>query len=281
MNTPGLQSSRLFWLVVLALPALLMSACSPQAPLPSATPTEIPATLPPTATINWFPVTATATILPTATPLTTPTPPLLPAPGELIFSDDFSAASPWNTAKSEVGSIAFGNNELTLAVSQRRGRLYTLRASPQMDDFYLEITSTASLCRAGDTYGLLLRATGAQDFYRLVIGCDGRVRFERVIRGAASPLQDWLPSGQVPPGAPITLRIGVWASGSTLRIFIYDEMQFEVSDTIWTRGQLGLFATSAGEVPLTVSFSDLKVYRAAGLVPLPTVTPTPSRTPAR
>lgn len=274
-----LPAGRLWLLPVLL--GLLVGACQPATVTPTGTPTPVPPTLPPTATINWFPITATATVLPTSTPLTTPTPALLPEPGALILSDDFSPSTAWSTTRSEAGSIAFGNNELTLAVTQRRSRLYTLRATPRMDDFYLEITSTASLCRTGDTYGLLLRAESAQDFYRLLIGCDGRVRFERVIRGAASPLQDWQPSGQVPPGAPLSLRLGVWAEGSTLRVFINNEMQFEVNDKIWTSGQLGLFAASAAEAPLSVSFSDLQIYRAAGLSPLPTVTPTPSPTPAR
>lgn len=270
-----IMPSRHIW-QLWVLMGLLLAACQPGAVTPTDTPTPIPPTLPPTATINWFPITATATMLPTSTPLTTPTPVLLPEPGALILSDDFSPSTAWSTTRNEIGSIAFGNNELTLAVTQRRSRLYTLRTAPRLDDFYLEITSTASLCRAGDTYGLLLRAAGAQDFYRLLIGCDGRVRFERVIRGTASPLQDWQFSGQVPPGAPLSLRLGVWAEGSILRVFINNEMQFEVSDSIWTSGQLGLFAASAGNVPLSVSFSDLKIYHAAGLTPLPTVTPSPS-----
>jgi hypothetical protein len=61
-----------------------------------------------------------------------------------------------------------------------------------------------------------------------------------------------------------------------MRFFVNDEYQFSASDPVFTGGVLGAFARSAGDTPVTVSFSDLHVY---GLGALPTALPSPSVTP--
>jgi hypothetical protein len=46
-----------------------------------------------------------------------------------------------------------------------------------------------------------------------------------------------------------------------MRFFINDQYQFSVSDPLFPSGAIGVFVRSAGETAVTVSFSDLDVYR--------------------
>ena len=78
--------------------------------------------------------------------------------------------------------------------------------------------------------------------------------------GTGGSPQPWLASASVPQGAPSTSKLGVWAVGREMRFFINDEFQFAVSDPYHPSGLIGVFARSAGENAVTVSFSDLKVY---------------------
>ncbi len=258
---------------------LLLSACLPEpaTPLPptatlSATPSVMPS---PTITVMWFPATITPTPLPTREP--EPVEDMHPALGAVILSDDFSGSDLWQTTRTAVGSMAYGQNDLTLAVSEPRGTLMSLRSQPQLSNFYLEVDADPSLCRGEDMYGLLLRAELGQDFYRLLVNCDGELRVERVKDGRVLPLQDWTASGQVFAGFMMKIRLGVWVAGNDLRVFVNDVYQFTVHDTVFPQGSLGVFARSAGETPLTVSFSNLSV-REVDLKNIPTPVPTPTST---
>jgi hypothetical protein len=262
----------LFFLVALALTACLPVEASPT-PVP---PTEtVTVTLLPSATIIWFPATPTFTPFPTQE--ITPTLDLRPAMSGVILEDRFDDPQSWATSRTAVGSVAFGQNELTLAVASPRGSLLSLRKAPQLDDFYLEIDALPSLCRTDDNYGLLLRATSLYDYYRLLVNCNGQLRMERLKNGKPVVLQDWVTSGQVFPGGMIRLRLGVWAQKDEMRVFVNGIYQFTAHDPVWASGQLGVFARSTGDTPLTVNFSQLKIYHLDSSVAVPAVTtPTPS-----
>jgi hypothetical protein len=53
--------------------------------------------------------------------------------------------------------------------------------------------------------------------------------------------------------------LAVWAVGKEMRFFVNDYYIFSVSDPAQAKGNLGVFARSAGEMAVTVSFSDLEV----------------------
>jgi hypothetical protein len=256
--------------------SILLSGCSSQfLAQPTLIPTDTPQpTLTITPTTVWFPPTDTPTFMPTQAIL--PTANQKPAVEEELLADDFTDPAQWSTGLVAAGSVAFGEKELTLAVSQPKGALLSLRKAPLPQNFYLDITVDLSLCRGSDAYGLLLHASSPVDYYRYVISCTGQLRLERIKNSQLAILQDWTPAGPVPPGSPLLLRLGVWAAGSEMRFFINDEFQFSARDPVFTGGTLGVFARSVNDTPVTVSFSDLHVY---ALGTLPTALPSPSVTP--
>jgi hypothetical protein len=180
--------------------------------------------------------------------------------GEVIQVDDFSDPNLWILESSQAGSVAFGKKELTIAIQDAKAYLYSLRPEPYLDDFYLEITASPTLCEGKDEFGLLLRASPNLDYYRFSLSCDSYVRLDRLIGGQASSPQPWLLSGAYPPGAPNIIRLGVWAFGNELRFFVNDQYQFAIQDPMLAGGSLGVFARATGGHPLTVSFSNLVVY---------------------
>jgi hypothetical protein len=248
-------------LILTPLAALLLSACFPvNTPLPivEETPTyTMTATV--TATIEWFSPTATPTPFPTQQ--IAPTPDFRPGLGEVLLSDDFSDPDAWTLGRTSSGNIALGVNELTIAISEPNAYDYSVRQEPILEDFYLEIIASPTLCREEDEYGLLLRMSSPKDFYRFSLSCDGKVRLDRIVQGAASSPQPWMISGSVPSGAPSTSRLGVWALGNEMRFFINDQHQFTITDPLLPLGNIGVFARSAGEKAVTVNFSDLVVQQ--------------------
>jgi hypothetical protein len=257
--------------------AMLLASCIP-APVkpevePSATPTAS-ASPQPTSTIVWFPPTPTATPIPTLG--LQPTPDLRPGIGDILLEDDFSSRTGWNTSKNDIGSIAFGIKELTIAISQPKGSLLSLYTPSPPENFYLEITVSPSLCRGADTYGMLLRAASTFDYYQFAISCEGQLRLDQYKNGKLNaPIQAWTPSGQVAPGSPQVLRLGVWALKDEIRFFINDTYQFTARGLPARGGQIGIFAHSGGTTALTVNYSNLVLRSLAATVPTAPAAPQP------
>lgn len=253
---------------------LLLTACS-GAGVEVITATPRPATATPyqTPTIVWFPSTATLTPQPMRTQ--PPTPQMLTGVGTLIAIDDFNDPEEWDTAVSDEGSASVSRQRLTLAV-QPSVYMVSLQREMVLGNFYAEITARPSLCRGEDEYGFLVRASAAS-YYRFALTCNGQAHAERISLHERHDLHEPVMSGDVPPGAPGEVRIGVWAAGPELRLFLNGRFQFSFKDSNLSSGTVGVFAQANGDTPVTVTFSDLDV-RSVEYNP-PTKTPAPTKTP--
>jgi hypothetical protein len=271
------QTARAAAGTALGLLLALLAGCTALAPEPATTVTPT-ITQTPTATIVWFPPTETPTPRPTV--VVTPTSEMRTGLGAVILSDSFEQAGPWSTRVGEGSSATVSRGRLTLAIRQPRLYLFSERGTPVLADFYAEITAAASLCQGLDDYGLLLRTQSNQDYYRYAVVCDGTVRLERVSGGSLAVLQPRTPSGDAPPGAPGTVRLGVWAVGAEMRFFLNGRHQFTVTDPVFRSGTLGVFARSGGETAVTVTFSDLVVQAVSNAGPAASPTPAAAGTPA-
>lgn len=248
-------------LLILLCLALVLTAC--QAGGPGMTATVTPEAFAPTTTptVVWFPTTAPA--LPTATlrpvPSATPLPP--PEPGRLLLEETFSPPGAWQTYSIKEGNVGYGRNELTFALSSPRANLISYRSKDSFGDMYLEITANPSLCQGNDQFGVLFRVQSENTYDRLMLTCGGSVRLERFVSGASSLLQDWITSPQL-AASPDGVKLGIWAVGKDVRLYLNDILLFSVMDDRLSTGSLGLYARSMGETALTVNFSGLKVYEA-------------------
>jgi hypothetical protein len=195
--------------------------------------------------------------------------------GGLIASDDFTDPGEWDTAVSDEGSASVSRTRLTLAV-QPGVYIVSLQRQMVLGNFYAEITAKPSLCRGADEYGFLVRAS-AVTYYRFALTCDGQAHAERISLRERHDLHEPVISGDVPPGAPGEVRIGVWAAGPELRLFLNGRYQFSFTDRNLSSGTVGVFASAQGDTPVTVTFSDLRV-RSVDYTP-PTRTPVPTKTP--
>lgn len=244
------------FLLSLILTALLASCATLDAIL--ATPTfAIPTQTPlPSPTYNWFPASET----PPAEAVSTqnfPTLEMSPDLGDIILTDSFTRASLWDTATSDEASAEVLNGQINLA-AESSVFMYSLRHNLTADNFYVEITATPNLCRGEDTYGVLIRAN-AVAYYRFALSCDGSVSAERNSGNKRQILQSSVASGDAPHGAPGQVRIGVWAAGTQMRLFLNDHFQFSITDATYPSGTVGVFVNSASSNPIIVSFSDLTI----------------------
>ena len=244
----------------------ILAGCSGPVPTPTLTPTAgINPT--PTATIIWFPSTETPTTLPLQP--ATPTAENRPGVGDLLFSDSFNQPAFWSAGTSAQASAMLTNGRLVLSITEPGPlAIASLRDQPSAGDFYAEATANISLCSSKDQYGMLFRASGDGDYYRFVLNCNGQERLERVRGGVTYPLLGWLSSNDIPNGAPAQIKLGVWAVGREIRLFLNNTFQFSMTDPVFSSGGFGFFAYAAGKSPVTISFSDLSVYPVTFILPI-------------
>ena len=258
---------RLIVIFLLGLPLLI--ACLPLNPIPATEPPLPTETALPSPTVVWFPPSATSTLI--AVPTYTGTPEMKPGIGSLIFADSFTDPTVWDTVTSDQATVSVKAKRLTLAV-EPNFTVVTMRRDITLSNFYAELTAQVGLCRGDDSYGFLIRANG-NSFYRFFFSCNGSIRAERIKDSVRLPILDPIYSGDVPLGPPGEVKIGIWAFGGEMRIFLNDRYQVTVNEKTFPSGAFGVFVQSKGDTPMTMIFSDLKVYEVEYTPSLATPTP--------
>lgn len=272
------------WPLAFGLILLSGAACAPGIETPPLESATVTPEILPTETIVWFPPTSTHTPFPTFQPSATIEP--FPGLGNLLYTDDFSSPADWTNARIESrgsNNVLVTGSRLILSVNAGPVTLASLRSGLFLTDFYAETRLNLNRCAGRDAYGLLFRASTEAYAYRFTLTCEGQMRVERVRGGEVYPLSNWETSGDLPPGAPAQVKLGVWAAGAEMRFFLNDRYQFTVFDRVFGSGSLGYFASVRSEIGLSVSFSDLRINAVSYVSPTPTLTPSrtplPSRTP--
>ncbi|MBN2046310.1 MAG: hypothetical protein JW750_00595 [Anaerolineaceae bacterium] len=264
---------RLGFLAMLCLfPSCASLGMGEQTETPTISPTET-AVATETPTRVWFPPTDTPIPQPKL-PTPSPTADIRPVNAPILLEDDFASDNRWTTINAQYGQAAYGNEELTITVDEARRSLYSFFLEPMPANHYLELDASASLCRGEDMYGMVLRTQSSDQFYRLAINCNGEVKLDLIRGNSVVPIASLASSAGVKPGPLQVLRIGVWAYGDTMSIYINDVYQFSAEKMMWQIGGIGVFARRAADSALTVSFDDLVVREALIEPPIPTQAPT-------
>ncbi|MCJ7716254.1 MAG: hypothetical protein MUO54_07020 [Anaerolineales bacterium] len=241
-----------FWTI---FPSIVLSACisltTPES-VETATPTAAPS---PTPAVEWFPPTPTPEQLPTI--VVTPTQELMSEIGEIIFQDALTSSEEWTFPQTDRGQININKGEINIIINEPKTLLVGTLEKPDLQDFYAEITANPVLCTGKDEYGFLFRVIGRDQYFRFALSCEGEVRIDKIIEGGVSVLYPWTRSASVPVGAPSISKLEVFALRGEIRIFINGDSQVVIPDQEIQAGSFGVFARSAGETAVTVSFSDL------------------------
>lgn len=247
-------------------PVILASA-TPE--LPTLPPVEATATSEPTvAAPPAEPPTATA-VPPTATAAATEPAPTAAAPagptatvsssdprsrlGAPTSTDSMDDSFTWNWP---VGSDKYTNGVFvngTLAITTLDSADGWRMANPRgygFNDIYLEATFKTAACSGTDHYGIILRVPVLEDpdqGYLFGVTCDGKYSLRRW-DGDAKPrpemkrLIDWTASSAINSGSNQTNRLGVWAVGNRLVLYINGTQVGESQDALFKSGFFGVFA---------------------------------------
>ena len=249
--------------ILLLLVLILISGCNILPTEATLTPTTAPTqTGTPTPTIDWFPATPTPTLQIESSPTPQPTQTgQRQGVTELLVDDNFTDQSLWETYQSSSGNVAYGNQNLSLAVSQGEASLSSVSQHALPANFYLEVTIQTALSQPSDQIGIVFWRQSSGDYYRLLLDSAGQYRLEVAQGGQNIVVHNWETATQMELGTQAENRLGLYVQEGQFQLYINDVFQFTEQIARDRMGELAFFARTINGSAMTIRFSDLKIFQ--------------------
>ncbi|HWR65028.1 MAG TPA: family 16 glycoside hydrolase [Bellilinea sp.] len=235
-----------------------------QPPTPSGV-IDTPAVILPTAE-------ATATPLPTATPQPTATATISPEDprvqlGNPDFTDTLDSGRSFGLDSQayddDYTSIRVENGALILTSRYATGFRGWRTGGTKLGNAYLEAKVHVAECSKNDMYGLVFRSPDFIKGYWFQVTCDGSWSLGYWDGDDYTSLGDGAnPGGALLTGSNQTNRLGVWTSGSQIKLYINGKLVTEVDDSSQTEpGSYGAVIASFNTQNLTVSIDEFAYWK--------------------
>lgn len=270
--------------ILLILTAILLTACNlPTRPIDTPTPTvdlvgtQIADLLATQASVTQkVPlVTEVPSPIPSATPETTSTPPPVPtlttnpsdpaiSLGDPTWKDSLDTAKNFYLFENDQTKVEAEDGALALTGRNANGWLgWSLTYAQNPSDFYLEATFRTRSCTGSDLYGMVFRASKENAGYFFGATCNGRynltyrdldhnIQNELIALKAASALQ---------AGADQINRLGVFAQGGKISLYINGSLVDEVMDSTRSSGYFGAFVAANQTAGFRVDLDQIKLWK--------------------
>lgn len=257
------QLVKVFAGFLLLLVFALSSGCDILPAEPTLTPTTTPTqTGTPTPTIDWFPSTPTPTLQVESSPTPQPTQTgQRQGVSELLVEDNFTDQSLWETYQSSSGNVAFGVQNLSIAVAQRGASLDSVSQHTLPANFYLEVTIQIALSQPSDQIGVIFWRQSSGDYYRLLLDSAGEYRLDVAQGGQNIVVHNWETASQMALGTQAENRLGLYVKEGQFQFYINDVFQFTEQIARDRNGGLAFLARTINGSAMTIRFSDLQIFQ--------------------
>ena len=162
----------------------------------------------------------------------------------------------FTTMKIENGKLVFTRDKLNY------GKLYWL-AYPTPKDFYLEAIFETGICNGDDQYGLVFRAPEYinSPAYFFLVTCDGNFNFMKWLGESGVLMQEWERTDSINAGPNQNNTLGVWAKGSTIRLYVNGIFLKEITDDFLTgAGHIGLVYDARKTSGFTIRLDEIAYW---------------------
>ncbi len=117
----------------------------------------------------------------------------------------------------------------------------------EITNFYYEADINVKACSGVDEYGLVFRGPDYSSGYFFALRCNGEYSL-RAYDGEYNTIVYWQYSDAINTGANQSNRVGVWAEGNTIRLYINGKLIKQVTDDTFSGGHFG-FLIAGYETP--------------------------------
>jgi hypothetical protein len=184
------------------------------------------------------------------------------ATNPVLFQDDFSdTAGGWTTLQAENKLIAYDKGGLRFFMNQSQFD-YWSRPGLRFSDVHVEVDAAKKAGPDDNDFGLICRYQDENNFYSLLISSDGYYGISKMHNGEHSLIgaEGMQVSQAINKGDSVN-RISADCVGSTLSLSVNGKKLFEVKDTDFSSGDVGLIAGTADQPGVDVVFDNFIVMK--------------------
>lgn len=251
-------------LCTIFIAAVLISACA-QPPSPESSPDTAPGEqateeqpAQPTEDPEADESAPEANVTPTATPEADPRNELGSSTWGAVFED---GTETWFQYENEQAKSEVRDGKLVLTAKKANSFDAWTMSHPELDDFYLEVVfTTGESCAGKDRYGILFRAPENTMGYLYNVACDGSYQLRIWDGEQFTDLINWTVDASIAQGPEINQRLGVWAEGDRLVLYVNGFEVGEARDSTFSEGTFGVNIAAAETEGFTVDVIEAKAW---------------------
>ncbi len=279
---PATQTQMVLPTLAATLPVIVEKTPAPTEVLKSTSTSEPTVGVPvePTLTPSEGVVATTDTGLPTTaiTSLVTatsgPTPTISPTDlraklGTPADSDPMNDANKWLwwAGVDEFTSAAWSNGAMAFTgLTTAAG--WRLPQAQNSSNMYVEMTVKSGECSGTDGYGLIFRVPvfkTPDQGYLFEVSCDGQYRLwkwdgKAGEKGIATILVNWKANTNINKGSSAVNRLGVWANGNSIKLYVNGVFLEEVTDSSFGTGSFGIFVNAGPTNKYTIQVDEISYW---------------------
>lgn len=250
---------KLFIIGIILVIALLSAACqSVPATEPASEVSQPDATTETTSGATTEPLPPAAEITPTATPEADPRSELGSSAWGAVFDD---GTETWYQFDNDQSKSELQGGKLVLTAKKANSFDAWTMSYPQFDDFYLEVVfTTGEQCAGKDRYGIFFRAPDNTQGYLYNVACDGSYQLRIWDGEQFTDLINWTVDGHIAKGPDVTQRLGVWAEGDHLVLYVNGFQVGEARDATFLDGTFGVNIAAVENAGFTVEVTEAKAW---------------------
>ena len=202
----------------------------------------------------------TPTLTPPSAPARNPQDPALRL-GEPDWTDPFDSSNNWTTFVGRTSQVEISGGKLRYTVFKASVSPTWTTSWPQVSNFYMEVLAQMpTSCSGKDRFGLIFRSPDPSSGYRYEISCDGQYRLLVFGPDGASVVVAWASSEHLLAGPNQINRMGVWANGKIISLYINGESVAGLEHNDYRSGTFGFSITPEETDNFTAVFDDLTFW---------------------
>jgi hypothetical protein len=188
----------------------------------------------------------------------------LPGSGALL-EDDFSGSDgTWGTGTDADSSVEYSSGMLNFVVNKDLYFVWSTPSSEDYENIHIEVIAINNSTDAEGAFGIVCNLQITNTSYYLAVTGAGEYAIGRYTFAGDTLLTNdgqWSKSSMIAPDAD-SYRIGADCGNNTLTLYVDGQRVDSVSDSIYTSGNVGVFAWSGEQLNGTdVSFDDFVVTK--------------------
>jgi len=187
------------------------------------------------------------------------------AASSVIFQDDFSDKSnDWNSLTDEYGTTDYADSKYLISVANTHSYLYT---TPDTLGDTMDVRVEVDVLKSVDTphdMGILCRFQDADNFYFFLVASDGYYAIGKFKDGE----EQLIGSDEMKADDNSVINTGAADNhvrgdcvGDTLTLYANGTKLFQVQDSDFKKGNVGLLAGSYDDAPVSVYFDNFVVTK--------------------